>query len=397
MTLTWMTAGESHGPSLVGIIHGFPSGLEISRDGIDLELARRQQGIGRSDRQSIENDKVEIISGIRHGLTIGSPVGLLVRNRDHENWRDVMSVDPVEGNTAGENALPRPGHADIAGMLKWGLDDARNVIERASGRSTAMTVALGALCRQYLAFFGTYIGYRIVAYGSEWLADEDQVPPTRVDIGDDPSVITKWSDLSDTHRAAILEIVKDAKGKGETLGGIVQVVAAHVPPGLGSPALPETRLDSRIAGAIAGVPGVKAVEIGAGIDQSYMTGKEAHDTFARSEIPTFEPWYGRSSNLAGGIEGGMTNGEPVCVTVWLKPLATVNPPYMSLDVEKKVAVMPDVSERSDVSVVEPSAVVLEAVVALELARVHREKFTGDTMSDIHASMERYLTITDPRP
>ena len=371
MALRWLTAGESHGPGLVGIITGLPAGLEIWPGRIDAELLRRQRGAGRSKRQQIERDTATIIAGVRHGKTIGSPVAILIENKDHQNWKEAMSSDPVEDESVFPPAYPRPGHADLAGMIKWGFDDARNVLERASGRSTAMTVALGAVCRTYLEQHGIYTGSRIIEYGGVRIFDiEESMVPTRAEIGDDPSMLTSLHELENEQQKKINEIVERARESGETLGGVVQAVSAHVPPGLGSCVLPDERLDSRIAAAAMGIPGVKAVELGAGMSQAGIGGKNAHDRFALSDDPSHEPWYGRLSNLAGGIEGGITNGEPVCVTAWMKPLATVNPPLPSIDTRAKEAIQPESSERSDVSAVESMGVVLEAVVALELARAH---------------------------
>ncbi len=387
-----MSAGESHGPALVGIISGFPSGMEISFDALGREVSRRQKGIGRSERQKIETDTVKFLAGIRHGLTIGSPIAVTIENLDHANWRDMMSA---ESNGEHEKALPRPGHADLAGMLKHGFDDARNVLERASARNTAITVTFGALARQYLANFDTHVGSRLIAYGSEWLVEENLVPPTRSDIGDDPSVVKSFSELDEDQLSRIETLVNQARESGETLGGVIQIIAAHVPPGLGSYALPDERLDSRLASAALGVPGIKATEIGAGIDQAYMTGKEAHDQYAiGEENPHHDKWYSRSSNHAGGIEGGVTNGEPVCLTTWMKPISTVKPPNMSIDVTSRKPVMPDRVERGDVAAVESAACVLEAVVALELAKAHLEKFAGNSMSEVRRAYEGYLQSID---
>jgi len=389
MTLRWLTAGESHGPALVGIIAGIPAGLEVWPGRVDAELLRRQQGVGRSERQSIERDMARFLAGIRHGRTIGSPIAILVENIDHQNWREEMSPEPVESpGREARRAFPRPGHAGLAGILKWGLDDARNVLERASGRTTAVTVALGAICKQYLEHFDIFIGSRIIAFGPMRLVENDD-PPTRIDIGDNAASLPNWCILSDEQLSMMKDLVESARTSGDTLGGVVQVVAAHVPAGLGSCALPDERLDSRLAAAALGVPGVKAVEIGAGIRQAGMGGKEAHDQYAIAEPAAQAPWYARSTNLAGGIEGGITNGEPVCVRAWMKPLSTVRPPSVSIDPVTRSPVMPETSERSDVAAVESVACVMEAVVALELARAHREKFGGDTMEEAGAAAERY--------
>jgi len=388
MGLRWITAGESHGPALIGIISGLPAGLEISTGEVQSELARRQKGAGRSSRQKIESDRAEFVAGIRHGKTIGSPVAVIIRNVDHANWADTMAVEAEPSDPSAARAFPRPGHADLAGMLKWGLDDARNVLERASGRTTAVTVALGALCRQYLRQFGTFLGCRLIRYGGECLIDFDKSSPTRSEI-EDPSRILDFRRLSDGQNARIENAVRVAREKGDTLGGVLQVVAAHLPPGLGSCALPDERLDYRLGAAILGVPGIKAMEIGEGISQASMGGREADDRFAVADDPTHEPWFGRESNLAGGIEGGMSNGEPVCITAWMKPLSTVHPPLKSVDPLTRRAVDVGAPERSDVSALESVACVIEAVVALELARAHLDKFSGDSLSDVKKAYESY--------
>ncbi len=392
MALRWLTAGESHGPALVGILAGLPSGLEVSSERINAELFRRQQGIGRSPRQQIESDTIRILAGIRHGSTIGSPIAIMIENRDHANWVDEMSPQPIESPAKTQRtAYPRPGHAGLAGMLKWGLDDARNVIERASGRSTAMTVALGAVCRQYLEHFGTYIGSRILEFGPVALVDDEHIePPTRIEIGDDPSGLLEWQEISGNQYSEIEEAVEKARDEGETLGGSVQAIAAHVPPGLGSCALPDERLDARLAAAVMGIPGIKAVEIGSGIEQAYMGGKAAHDEYAVADASFQSPWFARTSNLAGGLEGGITNGEPVCLTAWMKPLATIRPPHMSVHRGMKGPIMPEASERSDVAAVESVACVVEAVVALEIARAHRDKFGGDSMKEVEEAVSRFF-------
>ena len=391
-----MTAGESHGPAMVGIISGFPAGLQIDIEFIDRQLEKRQQGIGRSMRQQIEKDRVKILSGVRHGLTIGSPIAVVVENRDHENWREVMSVEKQSEPVEEKSAYPRPGHADLAGALKWGFDDSRNVLERASGRSTAVTVALGAICKLFLGEMGMQIDSRIIAYGKEKLV-KDPTPPTNDDISkSEEHWLQKSSGLSDESSAKIESAVKEAREKGDTLGGVVQVVAWKIPPGLGSCALPDERLDSRLASSVMGVPGIKAVEIGAGISQAGSTGNEAHDRFAIAKNSDPESWYSRTSNLAGGIEGGISNGEPVSLTAWMKPLASVNPPMESIDLKTGKAVQPDSTERSDVAAVESAACVLKAVVAMELARAHREKFGDDRFETVKKDWERYVESMNGR-
>lgn len=386
--LKWITAGESHGRALVGILSGIPAGLSIDEEKINRELACRQTGLGRSSRQDIEKDEVVFIAGIRRGQTIGSPIAVMVKNRDFENWKNIM-----EGKVKSEDeirAMPRPGHADLAGILKWNLDDSRNVIERSSGRTTAVTVALGGICRQYLEKFNIYTGGRIAAFGPDAKVVSNPLPPRRMDIGRDvPAWFGKFKEISEEMREALQRMINEARASGDTIGGMIQVVAAQVPPGLGSCALPEDRLDSRLAAAVMGVPGIKAVELGAGIYQSSLSGSIAHDGFAITVDESHEPWYGRISNLAGGIEGGMTNGEPVCINAWMKPLSTVRDNVDSVDpVTGRTCRMTHL-ERSDTAALEAVCCVLEAVVAMEIAKVHREKFGGDTMEEVISAVEKF--------
>jgi chorismate synthase len=352
--------------------------LEIDFSRINDMLARRQQGIGRSSRQRIEQDRAVFLSGIRQGVTTGAPIAVTIENRDFQNWRDVMSVEPID-NPEDRPLIPRPGHVDLAGALKWGLNDARNPAERASGRATAVTVALGALCIIYLERFGISIASRTLSIGDQTLVD-DSKPPTRSEIGDDVETWMKtFRALSDRQKTVMEKLVAEAREKGDTLGGSIQVIAAQVPPGLGSCALPDERLDSRLGAVTLAIPGIKAVEIGAGKSQAGMSGRTAHDQYAITKDGAHSPWFGRSSNLAGGIEGGIANGEPVCLTAWMKPPSTVSPPLGSIDLKTRKPISPENTVRGDVSAIESAGCVLEAEVALELARAHRDRYAGDTM------------------
>jgi chorismate synthase len=343
--------------------------MDIDFSRINDMLARRQQGIGRSSRQDIEQDRAVFLSGIRQGVTTGSPIAVTIENRDFQNWRNVMSVEPVE-DPENRPLIPRPGHVDLAGALKWNLDDARNPAERASGRATAITVALGALCILYLERFGIFVASRTLSIGSETLVDNMRLP-TRADIGDDvENWMRNFRALPDKQKAIMERLIGEAREEGDTLGGSIQVVAAQVPPGLGSCALPEERLDSRLGAASLAIPGIKAVEIGAGISQAGMSGRTAHDLYAITNNEAHSPWFGRSSNFAGGIEGGITNGEPICLTAWMKPPSTVSPPLGSIDLKTRKPISPKNAPRGDVCAIESAGCVLEAVVALELARAH---------------------------
>ena len=339
------TAGESHGPALVGILTGLPAGLTLDRDAIDADLARRQQGYGRSPRQRIEQDRVAVLAGLRHGRTLGTPLALLVHNRDHENWAWGMSPWPPEGEPQGKGTkpvtLPRPGHADLAGTLKFGHEDVRNTLERASARQTAMTVAAGAVCKALLAELGVGVAGSVVEMGD----------------------------------------VDAAKADRDTVGGVVEVRASGVPPGLGSYATKEDRLDARLAAAVMGIQAVKAVEIGDGFALARLRGSEAHDEIL--------PGLRRETNRAGGIEGGVSNGEEIVVRAAMKPLPTLMRPLRSVDLETGEPGEALV-ERSDTAAVEALSVVAEACVAFELARAAREKFGGDSLDDFCAAHRTYL-------
>ena len=352
MTLRLTTAGESHGPALVAILSGLPAGLMLDRTAIDADLARRQQGYGRSPRQQLEQDAVEILAGLRHGRTLGTPLALVVRNRDHANWEWGMSPWPPEGEPAGKGAkpvtLPRPGHADLAGSLKFGLADARDALERASARQTAVAVAAGSVTKALLAQIGVGVESRVVT-------DE------------------------------LEERIDEARAERDTVGGVVEVVGRGVPPGLGSYASKEERLDARLAAALMGIQAVKGVEIGAGFELAERRGSEAHDEILADEQGNLY----RETNFAGGLEGGVSNGEPVVVRAAMKPLPTLMRPLRSVDLDTGEAGEALV-ERSDVAAVEALAVVAEAAVAFELARAAREKFGGDSLGDFVQAHRAYV-------
>ena len=346
------TAGESHGPALVGIVTGLPAGLVLDRDAINADLARRQQGYGRSPRQKLEQDEVEVLAGLRHGRTLGTPLALVVRNRDHKNWAWGMSPWPPEGDPDGKGTkpvtLPRPGHADLAGSMKYGLADARDALERASARQTAVAVAAGAVAKALLAAIGISVEGRVVTEDLEQRIDKARV-------------------------------------ERDTVGGVVEVVARGVPPGLGSYAAKDDRLDARLAGALMGIQAVKGVEIGAGFELAGRRGSEAHDEIVADEQGALH----RETNFAGGIEGGVSNGEDVVVRAAMKPLPTLMRPLRSVDLETGEPGEALV-ERSDVAAVEALAVVAEAAVAFELARAAREKFGGDALGDFVAAHRAYV-------
>ena len=352
MSLTLTTAGESHGPALVAILAGLPAGLELDRDAIDADLARRQQGYGRSPRQKLEQDRVEVLAGLRHGRTLGTPLALVVHNLDHKNWTWGMNPWPPEGEPEGKGTkpvtLPRPGHADLAGSLKFGLDDARNALERASARQTAVAVAAGAVAKALVGEIGIGVDGRVVTEDLEARIDE-------------------------------------ARAERDTVGGVVEVVARGVPPGLGSYATKEERLDARLAAALMGIQAVKGVEIGAGFELAGRRGSQAHDEILADEQGALY----RETNFAGGIEGGVSNGEEIVVRAAMKPLPTLMRPLRSVDLETGEPGEALV-ERSDVAAVEALAVVAEAAVAFELARAAREKFGGDSLADFVTAHRAYV-------
>jgi chorismate synthase len=359
MALELVTAGESHGPALVAILTGLPAGLVLDREAIDADLRRRQQGYGRSPRQRIETDAVEVLAGLRHGRTLGTPLALVVRNRDHANWEWGMSPWPPHGEPSGKGTkdvtLPRPGHADLAGALKYGLSDARDALERASARHTAAIVAAGAVAKALLARIGIEVTGSVL----------DDELESRVDA---------------------------ARAERDTVGGIVEVRARGVPPGLGSYATKEDRLDARLAATLMGTQAVKGVEVGEGFGLAGRRGSEAHDEILRDD----ERGLYRETNRAGGIEGGVSNGEEIVVRAAMKPLPTLMKPLASVDLQTGEPAQALV-ERSDTAAVEALAVVAEACVAWEVARAARDKFGGDALGDFLAAHRAYLERIDWQP
>ena len=381
MAIELVTAGESHGREVVAVLSGVPAGLRLDRDGIDRELARRQHGHGRGGRQKIEHDRVEVRAGLRGGVTLGSPLVLAIPNRDWENWAQVMDAWQVDPAAAARRRLtaPRPGHADLAGAWKYGHDDLRDVLERASARETAARVAGGAVCRQLLALCGCEIRSGVLALGAVTLAEG---PPTFADLGrvrDDSPLRTVAPEREDELVAA----VDRAKHAGETLGGVVGVVARGVPPGLGSYARWEDRLDGQLAQAVMAIQAVKAVAIGAGIEAAARPGSRAHDP-----ILPGPDGVRRGSNFAGGIEGGVSNGEEVVVRAFMKPIATLRDPLPSVDLASGEATTA-AYERSDVTAVPACGVIAEAALAFVLARALLAKFGGDRIDDTLAAIREY--------
>jgi len=377
------TAGESHGPALVATVEGLPAGLPINIDEINHELWRRQQGYGRGARMKIEQDRAQILSGLRHGLTLGSPLALMIENKDWANWQDIMAADARELAPEKSRRVkrPRPGHADLPGGLKYDVRDLRNVLERASARETTSRVACGAIAKQLLANFGVEIVSHVIQLGG---IPAEPLELTFAEI----SAIPKDSQLNCADKVAeqkMIELIDQTKSEGDTLGGIFEVVARKVPPGLGSHTSWDQKLDGRLAQAIMSIHAVKAVAIGAGIEASSLPGSEVHDEISYNE-ETKE--FIRETNRAGGLEGGVTNGEELRIRGHLKPISTLRRALKSIDIdtkqEEKAAF-----ERSDVTVVPAAGVIGEAMVALTLAGAMREKFGGDSLGEMKRNFEGY--------
>lgn len=387
--LRFLTAGESHGPSLVAILEGLPAGLSFDLERINAQLRRRQQGYGRGRRMAIESDQAEVLSGIRYGRTTGAPVALLVRNKDWVHWQATMSAAEADRQLAERPPVkrPRPGHADLSGALKYGHRDLRDVLERASARETAARVAVGSMARQLLSAFGIDVASHVIAIGPVALENGEQVAFERVrDLPQDSAL--RCVDAAVAQR--MLEEIDRAKAAGDTVGGVFEVIAHEVPPGLGSYVQWDRKLDGRLAQAIMSIPAVKAVGIGMGARTASTWGSGVHDSI----LPL--PPQGRSgtrpvargSNRAGGLEGGVTNGEDVRVTGYMKPIATLMKPLPSVDLDTLEAA-PAVIERSDVCAVPAAGVVAESMLCLVLADAFVEKFGGDSFDEMSRNYEAF--------
>jgi chorismate synthase len=384
--LRFTTAGESHGPGLVAIVEGLPAGLELDRERLDREMARRQLGHGRGGRMKIEQDAVEIRAGVRHGRTLGSPVAVLVANRDYANWEERMNPWPVEAEVE-ESHLPRPGHADLVGMLKFGHRDARNVLERASARETAARVASGALAKEFLRAVGASVHSHVLRIGSVVAPERDDLAAEDFDVVDNSPVRCLDAEASEEMVAEIDRLRK----ANESLGGVFEVRAFGLVPGLGSHTSWDGRLDGRLAQAVVSIQAVKGAAVGEAWDVAGLPGSESHDEIFWSQ----ERGYYRETNRAGGVEGGMSNGEPLFVRGALKPISTLTKPLRSVDTETKEPAQA-MRERTDSTVVPAAGVVAEAMVALVLARCYREKFGGDHIDDVLAALEAYRERIDWR-
>jgi chorismate synthase len=379
VSFRFTTAGESHGPGLVAIVEGVPAGLELDREALDRDMARRQLGHGRGGRMKIESDAVEIRSGVRHGRTLGTPIAVLVANRDYPNWEGRMNPWQADGE-ADEVHTPRPGHADLAGLLKFGHRDVRNVLERASARETAARVAAGGLAKAFLSALGVSVHSHVLQIGGVRAREHDALAPGNFAEVDRSPVRC----LDPEAGELMVEEIDRMRRENETLGGTFEVLAFGVVPGVGSHVSWEERLDARLAQAIVSIQAVKGVSLGEAWEVAGRPGSKAHDEIFWSER---DGWF-RETNRAGGLEGGMSNGEPLLVRAAMKPLSTLTQPLRTVDTETKQPAQA-LRERTDSTTVPAAAVVGEAMVALVLARAYREKLGGDHIDDVLAALAAY--------
>lgn len=382
MSLRYLTAGETHGPQLTAIVEGMPSNLQIDFEELNFQLHRRQKGYGRGRRMQIEKDTASIVGGVRHGRTTGAPIALVVENNDWKHWLKIMNVEPIEGTDEEKRRVhrPRPGHADLNGGLKYNLKDLRNVLERSSARETAARVAVGALARQLLAEFGIKVAGQVIRIG------EIEAPPHNLSI-DELIEQTEASSVRvvDKETEQKMEAYIDQiKADGDSIGGIVECIVEGVPIGLGSHVQYDRKLDGRIAQGVMSINAFKGVEIGIGFEAGKIPGSKVHDEI----IYDAERGYTRASNRLGGFEGGMTNGMPIVVRGVMKPIPTLYKPLKSVDIDTKEEFTAQV-ERSDSCAVPAASVVMEHVVAWEVAKAFLEKFGGDSIEEIRANVNNY--------
>jgi len=377
--LKFLTAGESHGKGLLGVLDGMPAGLDISEDYIDAQLSRRQMGHGRGGRMKIEKDHGEIWSGVRHGKTLGSPVGILVENKDWKNWTKKMSIEPVKENTK-RVTLPRPGHADLAGIQKYGANDIRNILERSSARETTMRVALGSVCRKFIEEFGIEVGSRVVQIHDA--IDNEPIPkditPNQLNQRADQSPVRCLNKEIET---LMIKAIDNAKSNGDSVGGIFQVIATGLPYGLGSPMQWDSKLQAKISGMMMSVNAFAGIEIGSGFNKAEKLGSEVHD-----EIGWDDEKYIRYSNNAGGIEGGMSNAQPILIRMAMKPIATLIKPLRSIDIDSKEKKLAH-KERTDSCAVPAASIIAESMLCFVLADAIIEKFGGDSIEQLKAHIK----------
>ena len=377
--LKFLTAGESHGKGLLGVLDGMPAGLDISEDYIDAQLSRRQMGHGRGGRMKIEKDHGEIWSGVRHGKTLGSPVGILVENKDWKNWTKKMSIEPAKESTK-RVTLPRPGHADLAGIQKYGANDIRNILERSSARETTMRVALGSVCRKFIEEFGIEVGSRVVQIHDA--IDNEPIPkditPNQLNQRADQSPVRCLNKEIET---LMIKAIDNAKSNGDSVGGIFQVIATGLPYGLGSPMQWDSKLQAKISGMMMSVNAFAGIEIGSGFNKAEKLGSQVHD-----EIGWDDEKYIRYSNNAGGIEGGMSNAQPILIRMAMKPIATLIKPLRSIDIDNKEKKLAH-KERTDSCAVPAASIIAESMLCFVLADAIIEKFGGDSIEQLKAHIK----------
>lgn len=386
--LRFTTAGESHGPALVSVLEGIPAGLPLTAADVDRELARRQQGYGRGRRMQIEQDAIELLSGVRAGQTLGSPIAMLVRNRDWRSWQEIMDPAEREGDPAPRRRAvvrPRPGHADFVGVMKYDREDARDILERASARETTARVAAGAVCRRLLAEVGVDIGSHLVHLGGIDSTLPSQLPESLNEASDRSPLRTLDADAE----REMIALIDRTKRAGDTLGGVCEVVCRGLPLGLGSHVSWDRKLDGRLAAALMSIPAVKGVEIGLGFEAARRPGSQVHDQLAADPSHPRAGHVARATNRAGGLEGGMTTGEPLVLRVAMKPISTLMRPLGTIDMQTGEAAAAT-AERSDVTAVPAMGVIAEAMVALVMADALLEKCGGDSLAELRRNLDSYL-------
>jgi chorismate synthase len=379
----YLTAGETHGPQLTAIIEGMPSNVSVTAERINEQLGRRQKGYGRGRRMQIEKDEVEIVGGVRHGKTTGAPIALVVHNKDWKNWTKIMGIEPIEDDAEAKRRVnrPRPGHADLNGGLKYNQRDLRNILERSSARETTVRVAVGAVARELLSQFGINIVGHVRSIG------EVQAPPVDLPL-EQLKAITEESPVRVADKATeekMIALIDAAKADGDTLGGVVETIVEGLPVGLGSHVQWDRKLDGRIAQAVVSIQAFKGVEIGIGFEAARLRGSKVHDEIVFDADGGFK----RTTNRAGGLEGGMTNGAPIVVRGVMKPISTLYKPLQSVDIDTKEAFTAQV-ERSDTCAVPAASVIMESVIAWEVACAFLEKFGGDSLEEVRRNYEGYL-------
>jgi chorismate synthase len=385
--LRFTTAGESHGIALVSILEGMVAGLPLAANDIDVELARRQQGYGRGRRMKIESDQIEFLSGVRAGETLGSPIAMLIRNRDWKNWQEIMDPAAREGDPERKRQVtrPRPGHVDLSGMLKYDRTDARDVLERASARETTARVAAGAICRRFLGEFGITLGSHIVHLGGVDARRPEKMPADLNKVADESQLRTLDADAE----KEMIARIDAAKAEGNTLGGIAEVICDGVPVGLGSHVSWDRKLDGRLAAAIMSIPAVKAVEIGLGVEAARRKGSDVHDEIDSDERNVRAGRVRRRTNRAGGMEGGISNGEQIVVRASMKPISTLMRPLGTIEMKTREPAQA-VAERSDVTAVPAMGVIAEAMTAFVVAQALLEKFGGDSLVETRRNYDGYI-------